>query len=150
MGLSAKEEVSIQIELTGTARSASIQVEHFFRHAKHAGLSDIIPFNISEVVNMLTWMDRVRQFCSHTVVSDHSVCSGSWKVAIISHCSDINVTLDPLTLWWQNKTYLNHLWNAVPSNKISAGGFQAAFYALHPNMVAFIGPADIKVNNWTH
>ncbi len=54
MGLSAKEEVSIQTELTGTARSASIQVEHFFRHAKHADLSHIIPFDISADVNTLT------------------------------------------------------------------------------------------------
>lgn len=53
MGLSAKEEVSIQTALTGTARSASIQVEHFCRHAKHAYLSHIIPFNISKDVNAL-------------------------------------------------------------------------------------------------
>lgn len=53
-GLSAEEEVSIQTELTGTARSACIQVEHFFRHAKHADLSHIIPFNISKDVNTLT------------------------------------------------------------------------------------------------
>lgn len=51
MGLSAKEEVGIHTELTGTARSASIQVEHFFRHAKHADLSHIIPVNISGDVN---------------------------------------------------------------------------------------------------
>lgn len=54
MGLSAKEEVSSQTELTGTARSASIQVEHFFRHAKHADLNQIIPFNICKDVNSLT------------------------------------------------------------------------------------------------
>lgn len=90
--------------MTGTARSAAIQVEHFFRHAKHADLSHIILFNIREDVNTPTWMDRIHQFCRLTVVSppDHSVCSGSWQVAIISHCSDIDVTVDPLTLWWQN------------------------------------------------
>lgn len=54
MGLSVKEEVSIQTGLTGTTRSAPIQVEHFFRHAEHADLSHIIPFNISEGVSTLT------------------------------------------------------------------------------------------------
>lgn len=53
MGLYAKEEVGIQTQLTGNARSASIQVEHFFRHAQHADLSHIIPFNIRKPVNTL-------------------------------------------------------------------------------------------------
>lgn len=35
-----------------------IQVEHFFRHAKHADLNHLIPFYISRGVNMLPWMDR--------------------------------------------------------------------------------------------
>lgn len=111
MGLSAKEEVSIQTELTGTARSTPIQVEHFFRHAEHADLSHIIPFNVSEDVNALTWMDRIRRFCRLTVVSNHRVCSGSWQVASISHCNAINV---PQIHWcYDDKIYLNHWWNAT-------------------------------------
>lgn len=54
MGLAAKEEVSIQTELTGKAKSGSLQVEHRFRHAKHADLSHLIPFNISKDVNTPT------------------------------------------------------------------------------------------------
>lgn len=53
-----------------------IQVEHFFRHAKHADLNHLIPFYISRGVNMLPWMDRsfVR------LLFPIGVFSGSWQV----------------------------------------------------------------------